>query len=181
MKFLIFLTVLLTFQSAHADACDTNTCGAPRRILIVGDSEAGYVSRRISEVKLAHDTVEVDAKSSTTIQYWSELGNFLTVLNRHQKSDIVVIFLGTNNYGNTTLPNVAPILDEVVKRNLKCIWVGPTAVRGKNWPINAMLKARVQPVCKYLDTQASNISLEDGIHPTHESILKWLKLVWSLL
>lgn len=170
---------------ADAGECD-NVCQLPKRTLIVGDSEAGCVGRCVfdkdcmSEFRQPGEKIDVDYKGATTIQFWAEGGNFRAALNRNPRPDTIVIFLGTNNYWNADVPNVKPILDEIVARNLRCVWVGPTAVHGKQWAINPLLKAAVEPTCTYVDTEALGIPLSDGVHPTLEGSKKWLKEVWRV-
>lgn len=163
-------------------ACDA-ACRAPTRTLIVGDSEAGFVSRRLKEFKEKvhpEETFDTDFKGGTVIQYWAAGGNFRAALSRHPKPDTVIIFLGTNNYWQKTMPDVKPILDEVQSRGIRCIWVGPTEVQGKKWEINQLIKAAVTPTCTYVDTETLNIPLEDGVHPTYAGIFKWLNAIWEV-
>lgn len=146
--------------------------------LVVGDSEAGFASRRFKEVKLSNETIHLEAKGGTTIQYWTN-GAFHKALAAHPQTDTVIIFLGTNNVWSAVLPEVSPILNEIKNKNIKCIWVGPTAVHGKKWKINQLLKVAVSETCTYIDTETLDIPLEDGIHPTWGGILKWLKIIWA--
>jgi len=154
---------------------------AKRRILIVGDSEACTVAHYVKKVKLSTDIVNVDCKGATTVQYWAAGGNFRAALNRHPKPDTVLVFLGTNNYWNKTAPNAKPILDQVTERGFGCVWVGNTAVKGKKWPINGLLRDAVTPTCSYFDTEAADISLPDGVHPGPSGAVKWLRLVWEMI
>ena len=156
---------------------------APRRILIVGDSEACAVSPYVKLVKDPLDTVDVDCKGGTTVPYWSLLGNFRAALSRHPKPDSVLIFLGTNHYSDpkANVPGVKNILGLVQERNINCVWVGNTAVHGKHWPINVTLKNAVTPTCDYFDTEQAGIQLSDGVHPTREGAIKWLKAIWPTI
>lgn len=148
-------------------------------ILIIGDSEAGAAATQLQRVKQPYEHVDLDYKVGSQIQFWTS-GAFKKSLDSHPGVDEVIIFLGTNNYGSKSLPDVTPILDEIKRRNLKCVWVGPTAVFGKKWPINDLLKASVSSTCTYVDTQALGVELHDGVHPTPAGALKWLRFVWSV-
>lgn len=170
----------MSHSNAREVQCETNVCKLQTRTLIIGDSQVGSVQRRLKEVREPNEIIDTDFKNGTSIQYWAEQGNFVKALSRHPQPDIVVVFLGTNNYSNKTCPNVTPILDEIVKRGIKCVWVGPVEVRGRKWPINGLIKQAVTPTCTYVDTENFSIPLEDGVHPTYTGILKWLRAVWSM-
>ena len=154
---------------------------AKRKILIIGDSEACAVQWQVKNVKLPTDTVDVECKGGTVVQYWGAQGNMQRALARHPGTDTVVIFLGTNHYGQTATPPVAPILDLIKQRGLKCVWVGNTAVNGKRWKINDLLRSAVTPTCSYFDTEAAAIPLPDGVHPDGTGALRWLRLVWPTI
>jgi lysophospholipase L1-like esterase len=122
--------------------------------------------------------VFVDYKVSTTIQYWNDK-RFAAAIERYSP-DKIVIFLGTNNYLDKTLPNVESILSTVKNKSLDCVWLGPVAVRGdKNIAINKLLKRAVGETCVYVDSIDANIQLEDGIHPSSSGIDVWLNLAWD--
>lgn len=154
---------------------------APRKVLIIGDSEACAVQWQVKNAKLPTDQVDVECKGGTVVQYWGASGNMKRALDRHPGTDVVVIFLGTNHYGQTVTPPVAPILSLVKERGLKCVWVGNTAVNGKKWKINDLLRMAVTPTCSYFDTEAAGIPLPDGVHPDGTGALKWLRLVWPTI
>lgn len=160
-----------------------------RRVLIIGDSEAcavrPYVKETIRKVNetagVPTDSVDVDCKGGTVVQYWGAQGHFREALRRHPKPDTVLVFLGTNHYGQTVTPPVDQILDIIKENNMSCVWVGNTAVKGKHWRINKLLKAAVQPTCSYFDTEAAEIPLPDGVHPSGAGAIKWLKAIWPLI
>lgn len=154
---------------------------ANRRILIIGDSEACVVSSQVKNAKLPTDTVDVDCKGGTVVQYWGTGGHFRAALARHPKPDVVLIFLGTNHHGQKVTPPVAPILDLVRDNGLQCVWVGNTAVDGKRWAINGLIHDAVQPTCSYFDTEAAGIQLTDGVHPYGAAALKWLQAIWPTI
>lgn len=152
---------------------------APRRILIVGDSEACTVKYQVAKVKLATDTVDVDCKGGTVTDYWAKGGNFRGALSRHPEPDVVLVFLGTNDFWKKVAPDTGPITDLIHDRNLGCVWVGPTAVHGKQWPVNDMLRDEVTPTCEYFDTEYEDIPLWDGVHPDPAAAERWLRLIWK--
>lgn len=161
-----------------------------RRILVIGDSEACAIApyvRQIDRTLQADlggppDDIDIECKVSTTVQYWGAQGNLQLALGRHPKPDAVVVFLGTNHYWQRDVaPDVSPILKLIASRGAPCTWVGNTAVRGRKWPINGLLKAAVTPQCTYFDTEAANIELHDGIHPTRQGATKWIRLVWPMI
>src|SRR5689334_15347667 len=69
---------------------------AARRILIIGDSEACAIAPQVAKAKLPTDTVDVECKGGTVVQYWGAQGHFKAALAKHPKPDVVLIFLGTN-------------------------------------------------------------------------------------
>jgi len=154
---------------------------AKRRILIIGDSEACAVAPVVKLAKLPTDAVDVDCKGGTVVQYWGVGGNFRAALSRHPKPDVVLIFLGTNHYWQEKVPAVDPVLNIIKDRGFQCVWVGNTAVHGKSWEINGLIRAAVSPTCDYFDTEAANIPLYDGVHPNAEAALLWLQKVWPTI
>jgi lysophospholipase L1-like esterase len=131
----------------------------------------------IDKVRRSNEVVEFDFKIGSRIQFWS--GHLPVVLTQHVKPDVIIVFLGTNNFADTTLPDLTPILSAIHSTGARCIWVGPTSVHGKPWPIDALLRSAVAP-CVYVDTEALDIPLADGVHPTAGGALKWLQAVWSV-
>ena len=161
---------------------------ASRHILIIGDSEACAIgavvkkeAARITDSRNEpRDQISVVCKAGTRVEYWSS-GKFSAALQRHPDVDTVLVFLGTNHYGSRRVPNVVPILDEVDNRQLTCIWSGNTAVHGKSWPMNEILKTAVSPDCDYFDTESLKIDLADGIHPTTQGAVAWVDALWDRL
>ena len=163
-----------------------------RHVLVVGDSEACAVGSYINlkktvaainaEAGQPTDSVEVDCKGGTVVPYWGSGGNFRAALGRHPTADTVLVFLGTNHYWNQKdTPNVAPILDLVRERKLSCVWVGNTAVHGHHWNVNNLLREAVTPTCSYFDTEAADIPLADGVHPSPAGATKWIRLIWPTI
>lgn len=167
---------------------------APRRVLIVGDSEACAVrpyvqveADRINDASgMPHDVVHVDCKGSTLISYWGTYGNLRRALHEFRDPDDVLVFLGTNHYWNTTAPNVDDILN-VIKDDATwsgagtCVWIGPTAVKGRSWPVNGLLRDAVSSQCSYFDTEAADIPLADGVHPAKPGAVQWIRSIWPLI
>lgn len=159
-----------------------------RRVLVVGDSEACavnlYIRKTVKEINEAAgeplDVVDVECKGGTVVQYWGAQGHFREALKKHPNPDAVVIFLGTNHYWQTSAPPVNTILDQI-QAPTSCTWVGNTAVKGKRWKINNILREAVQPTCSYFDTEAAGIELPDGVHPSGAGAIKWLKGIWPMI
>lgn len=170
---------LETPVAIDSGSCNASSCKAPQKILVLGDSEAGAVSPSLKNVLLPGETTELEYKSGSSIEYWAR-GKFHEALGHHFVPDVIIVFLGTNNYGYQTLPDVTPILDEIVQTHAKCIWVGPTSVNGQKWKIDKLLKKAVSGQCSYVDTEELDIELADGIHPTQVGVTKWLNEIWSV-
>lgn len=154
---------------------------AKRTILIIGDSEACAVAPEVKKAKLPTDTVYVDCKGGTVVQYWGSGGNFKAALSRHPKPDVVLVFLGTNHYWQKTTPPVETVLKTIRERGFKCVWVGPTAVHNQHWPMNDLIRDAVQPTCDYFDTETASIKLHDGVHPYGAAALDWLQKIWPMI
>jgi hypothetical protein len=152
-----------------------------RHVLVVGDSEACRVGWSVNAAKLPDDDVSVECKVSTRVRDWAQGGLLVAALEKHPETDTVVVFLGTNDCYDQTVPDVQPILHLVTEQGVSCVWVGNVAVRGRRWPVNGMLHAAVTPTCQYFDTEAANIPLADGIHPTWRGAITWLRKVWLLV
>ena len=152
----------------------------PKVILLIGDSEVMYMDWFFSRahVKQPNETVLFDSKPGTTIGTWNFI--FVSEMARYQKVDEVLIFLGTNNFNFPFLQNHDNILNEVKRRKVKCLWIGPTKVYGKHHPINEMIKQAVEPTCTFFNTEEDGIELQDGVHPTLAGGIKWLKDIWSV-
>jgi len=159
-------------------------------VLITGDSEAcrvGFYAREtIAKLNAENhepaDIIHIDCKGGTVVDYWGKYGNLKRALDKYPDTDDVVIFLGTNHYWNQRdTPDVQPIIDQVTTHALDCTWVGNTAVHGKKWNINNLLRVAVTPTCRYFDTEAADIPLDDGVHPGRAGAVKWLQLVWATI
>lgn len=160
-----------------------------RQILIVGDSEACAVrplaqkvfDEQDKSVGIPADKVSVECKGGTTVPYWGAQGHLKEALVKHPNPDVVVVFLGTNHYGQDKAPDVSVVLDGIENSGAQCVWVGNTAVDGRHWKINKLIRDAVTPRCRYFDTEAANIPLADNAHPTGPGAVKWLRLVWGMI
>ena len=138
---------------------------------MIGDSQLcgmkPYV-RRLAEQY--DDVVSGDCRTGSRVSAWA--GHRFA-----EDADVVIVVLGTNDYATITVPNVAPILQSIQRVNARCVWVGPTAVRGKVWPVNELLKEAVSSVCMYVDL--SHESTSDGVHVRNFSDLA--SKIWSTI
>lgn len=150
-----------------------------QNILLIGDSQVQYADWFFKPLRNKNETVFFDSKPGTTIGWWN-YDIFHREMNKYHNIDIVIIFLGTNNSNFTYLQPYHNILDEVKARKIKCIWVGPTAVYGKKHIINTLIKDAVSETCTYVDTEALDIPLADGVHPTQLGTVKWLTEIWKV-
>lgn len=162
----------------------------PRRVLIVGDSEAcavGFIAKNTvqkinDEANQPRDIVSTVCKSSTVTSYWGEQGHLREAILRYPNPDVIIVFLGTNHYWQVSKsPDVSKILKEISDAHAHCVWVGNVAVKGKTWPINKLLHDAVSHQCIYFDTEAADIPLADGIHPNNAGSIKWLRLIWPVV
>jgi hypothetical protein len=159
----------------------------PRHVLIVGDSEActvgPYVRTTVALINQENDEprddVHVACKGGTVVQYWGAGGHMQAALREFPHPDDILIFLGTNHYWQKQAPTTASITNFLDSAD--CIWVGNTAVHGQHWAINGLIRDAVTPRCTYFDTEAADISLADGVHPTPAGAVRWLRLVWATI
>jgi lysophospholipase L1-like esterase len=159
----------------------------PRRVLVIGDSEACrvnlWIKATVHDINQRnhepYDDVHVVCKGGTVVQYWGAGGHTRMALQEYPHPDDVVVFLGTNHYWQKTSPPTETVTDLLGDAN--CIWVGNTAVKGHHWPINQLIRDRVSGRCSYFDTEAANIPLDDDAHPGHAGAVKWLQMVWETI
>ena len=166
-----------------------------QNILVIGDSEAGSISFALQGAKKKGESsgetaarmagspyqgenVAFEFKGGTPIDYWSKQGHGKEALDKHPETDTVFVFLGTNDFYKQAAPDVEPLLKEIRDRNIKCVWAGNTSVHNKKWAINKKLKEAVEADCSYVDSES--IQLGDGVHPTFQGVVQWLKLIWSV-
>jgi lysophospholipase L1-like esterase len=174
----------VSIVDAGASNAEMADAVSPQRILLIGDSEVRYNNWYFSaaNVKKPTETVFFDSKPGTTIGAWNSI--FVSEMAKYPKIDVILIFLGTNNFNFSFLQPHQNILDEVKRRNIKCVWIGPTDVRWsgiKNLHMTGpLIKAAVSSTCTYFDAEAANIELADGIHPTKRGSIKWLTLIWEV-
>lgn len=150
-----------------------------QNILIIGDSQARYAKWQIKKIQRPNETIFVDDKGGTTILWWNNK-HFREEMAKYPNVDVVVIFLGTNNFNFTFLQPHQDILDVLHERRLKCIWAGPTKVDGRKHVINKLIKDAVSGTCSYVDTEELDIPLADGVHPTPQGTIKWLQEIWKV-
>lgn len=150
-----------------------------QNILLIGDSEVQYAYWFFKPFKNLNETVFFDSKPGTGIGWWNA-GMFHKEIDKYPNVDIVIIFLGTNNVNLKYFQPYQNILDEIKVRNVKCIWVGPTAVYNKKHHMNQLIKQAVEQTCTYVDTELLDIPLVDGVHPTSEGAVKWLTEIWKV-
>jgi len=151
-------------------------CLVPQKILIVGDSEACAMKfGAVKAVRTSEEKVDIDCVGGTRVGWWSN-GRMKQALSK-EKYDVVIVFLGTNDYGMK--PDPSKVVQDITDSGAACVWVGPPLVRGKRSATNEHLKANVSP-CLYLDSQALGVPLADGVHPTGAGAVKWLKKAWQM-
>lgn len=173
----IILTTVLTIASCGGGSCKYPRENQPDNIAVIGDSLACGSKWRIGEVSKTNETVTWDCKVGSSIEYWNG-GKAREALEARKGATSVIIFLGTNNYSSSNVPDTSNVLKEVQDRGLRCTWVGPTAVNGKKPAINEKLRKAVEGTCTYVD--ATDIPLGDGIHPTWDGWLRLLKIIWAV-
>ena len=194
MRYLLFIPLLLNCytapnikrepnsldQTIHQAEIIVGHIPSPENILLIGDSEVLYEHYYFDQanVKLPNETIFFNSKPGTTILTWNNI--FVSEMNRFPNVDTVIIYLGTNNQNFKFLQPHQNILDEVKRRNLKCIWVGNTKVYNRHHMINDLVHQAVEPTCTYFDTEKADIELIDGVHPTKSGSIKWLQMVWRM-
>ena len=168
-------------DAGQDEASVADVVKAPSRILLIGDSQVQYMDWYFSKsgVKRSNETVFFDSKPGTTIGYWNN-GVFVQEMWKYPRMDVVIIMLGTNNWAFRGYhQNLTIIIDEIKRRKVKCLWVGGTEVYHHHHPyINDWLRNNVSP-CVFFDTEATGISLLDGVHPDLNGGIKWLHLIWQ--
>lgn len=148
------------------------------KVLLVGDSEAGAVQPYLSAVLGPGETANVNSVVGSRISAWSsgQLASAIAATN----PDVVVVFLGTNDYYDNALPNLTPVFSQLPTG--RTVWVGPTSVQNKSWPVDNLLKNAMQAQgIPFIDTESLGISLRDGIHPDAAGAKKWLQAIWPVV
>jgi len=150
----------------------------PRKVLVVGDSEACAVGAIAPEITT--HAVKVSCSSGTTIQDWT--GRKLTsAIASAPGSDVVIVFLGGNNIVNEDVDGIDQIIDAIWKHGADCVWVSNAALFDKKWRINELMKAHVGERCKYLDSEELPLNLPDKLHPDRASARLWLNAALELM
>lgn len=155
---------------------------AHQNILLIGDSEVRYVHWYFDPMRKPNETVYFDSKPGTTIGWWND--NFKREMSKYHDIDVVIIFLGTNNFNFTYLQPHQNILDTLNASSAKCIWVGPTDVHMEKFTnfhkTGKLIQQEFSPRCTYVDTEQLGIQLEDGVHPSQKGAVKWLQEIWKV-
>lgn len=173
-----------TVIDAGQDEVGAPDVAAPsQRILLIGDSQVFYMQVIFdrANVKKSNETVMFDSHPGFTILAMDRI--FVAEMSKYPRLDEVIIFLGTNNWPfDKWQQPMDDILREVQRRNVKCLWVGPTEVYHKVDRVKALnkeIKTTIAGVCDFFDTQAAGIELQDGVHPSIEGGKKWLQEIWK--
>lgn len=159
-------------------------------ILMIGDSQTGYIKTQIEKVRQPNETVFYNYRPGTTLLYWNRTisqvfsgcpfqhtCNYSGTIN----PTTILIFLGTCNYNFKFLQPIDNILNEIMTRKLKCVWSGPTRVYNDKHQINTLLKDKVSSMCSYVDVEELGIRLlGDETHPTTSGSEKWIRKVWQV-
>jgi lysophospholipase L1-like esterase len=165
---------------------------SPNDILFVGDSQIGAIklaisaskktpetdaetAAKIAKTKWEGETIAYDFQNGTPISFWNGQ-RFTKSLDSHPNAGTVVISLGTNDSWKSEAPDTNLILDEIQKRNIKCIWIGGSLTKGRNEIVHQEIKKNVSKVCTYISID--DIELIDGTHPTVTGAKKILQRVW---
>lgn len=178
--FALLLSLVVGLLST-SDAGGPPMPGPPvtKRILIVGDSQACAMKWGAAKfVRRPTEKVDIFCKGGTRTSYWE--GAHMKEALAGDRYDEVIVFLGSNDYGNRPDPTkvVARIKEAGVK---KCVWTGPPLIRGQRSVTNDHLKRTVAP-CAYLDAQEIGVPLDpnDKVHPTPTGAVLWLSKAWAL-
>ncbi len=153
-----------------------------QNILLIGDSEVMYSSWYFKPMRKPNETVYFDSKPGTTIGWWN--GHFQREMSKYHDIDVVIVFLGTNNFNFNFLQPHENILATLKNSTAKCIWVGPTDVRMRGYKnlhlTGGLIKEAFEGICTYVDTESLNIPLADGVHPSQDGAVKWLTEIWNV-
>lgn len=148
---------------------------SPINYWIVGDSEAGATSAALKEALPSGSKIDLTFEVSSRIEKWA--AGKMANARPAGRIDVVIVFLGTNNYYDQTLPSPEGILKVIRSTGAKCIWVGPPKVNNRSWKLNNELRQAVEPTCKFVDSQQIPIALRDGIHPTPNGARTWARKI----
>lgn len=121
-------------------------------VTIIGDSQGGIATPFLrSEGYYVNDYHKDGARIEQTCSK-----------NINLDSQNVIVFLGSNHYGDVSPPNPSCILN-MVKNSKQCIWIGPPKIRNQKWKFDNYLKEKVENYCHYISNQEIT-DLFDGIH-----------------
>lgn len=146
---------------------------------IAGDSEAGATHSALKEVLPTGSQTVLTYEVSSRIEKWA--GGKMATSKPARKVDHVIVFLGTNNYYDSKLPDVEGVLQAIRSTGASCTWVGPPRVNKRPWKLNNDLKLAVEKQCKYVDSQQLSIELHDGIHPSPRGAQVWARKIVEFL
>lgn len=126
---------------------------------VIGDSQGGIAvpilrSRGYDVVDLHRDGARVE-------------GTCRSQVGRIGRSDLVVVFLGSNHYDDGRSPNVRCVLDAIPEGS-RCIWVGPPFIRDGRYRFEDELRESVASRCTYVSLQDIR-NMPDRIHPRGRS------------
>lgn len=151
----------------------------PLTYWIAGDSEAGAVAPALKGILPNGSQTVLTYEVSSRIEKWA--GGKMAASKPARKIDRVIVFLGTNNYYDSSLPSVEGVLQVIRSTGAKCTWVGPPKVNNRPWKLNNDLRSAVESTCTYVDSQQLAIELRDGIHPTDKGAQEWARKIAETL
>lgn len=89
---------------------------------------------------------------------------------------MVLIYLGSNDYWKQ--PDPSGVLSAIKTAGItRCRWVGPPLIRGARGAANEHLRRAVERdgTCSYFDSTELKLVLRDGVHPTYDGHVAWLR------
>jgi lysophospholipase L1-like esterase len=144
----------------------------------VGDSEAGATFSAIREL-LPYGHATLTYESGSRIEKWSR--GKMAASSPKSKVDVIIIFLGANNYYDSRLPSTEGILRVIERSEARCIWVGPPKIGGLPWKLDSNLRESLEGRCSYVSSQDLEIELRDGIHPSIDGAKFWASKIVETL
>lgn len=157
-----------------------------RRVLLVGDSLAVGLKRRMNERAGASGAMFFsDAEQSTFLTVWSK-HRFAQDLDNY-KPDIVLVSLGTNDSGGTSVEMVrralSAMLSQAKSRGVRVYWIGLPSL-----PSRLALAPSIRQVIRESGTPYYESEREpsferapDGVHCTPRGYSTWADGIWAWL
>lgn len=174
---------LVAAASAIA-VCTKTAAASSSKLHIVGDSQACWcgalATTNPGSIFLSGVTSVgiVDCKFGSRIADWNAHIASIAI----NPSDYVLIFLGSNEMGNT--PDPTTIIKSVLTRGGIPVWVGPPLIRGASGPFIA----HVASICsslgvEYFDSRTINLQQDAArVHPADaQEAARWLNAVLATL